>query len=90
MDKISDFNIKRSRGHYILYNRVSKTKGHTHIKTKRTCNKLTGWICDKTVPISDYLKVSAIRLSRDEKYVKKVKDELKQSNSRLFKKVVEV
>lgn len=76
MDCIGDFNIKKSKGKYVLYNRKSKNKGHTHIKTKGTCNKLIRWVCDKVVPRSDYLKVSAIRISRDEKYIEKVRSYL--------------
>lgn len=76
MDAIDDFKIKKSRGEYVLYNHKSVNGGHSHIGTKGTCHKLVRWICDKVVPRSDYLKISAIRLSRDEKYIKKVKKHL--------------
>lgn len=76
MDCKDDFKIKKSRGQYVLYNHKSKDKGHTHIKTKGTCYKLVSWVCRKVVPKSDYLKRSAIRISRDEKYIQKVKEEM--------------
>lgn len=76
MDYIEDFNIKKSRGQYVLYNRKSTKGAHTHIKTKRTCHMLVDWVCNKIIPKSNYLKVSAMRISRDEKYIEMVKDNM--------------
>lgn len=74
MDSKSDFKIRKYRDHYVLFNRKSKSGGHTHIHTRSTCHVLVRLVCKKIIPESDYLKESAMRISRDEKYIADIQD----------------
>lgn len=72
MDSRDDFKIRGYRGHFILYNCKADKEHHTHIYSKKTCERLIDWICRKIVPDSGYLRESAKRISRDEKYIEKI------------------
>lgn len=88
MDKPGDFVIKKHHNHYVLINTKGKRENHTHLNAVKTCEMLVGLVCRKTVPTSDYLKESARRISRDEKYCKKIKNKIeKDKNKQGFYKV---
>lgn len=72
MDKHSDFKIIKCGNHCVLINTKGSYSQHTHIKRYGTCKLLIDLICNKRVPDSDYLRTSAKRLSRDEKYIRKI------------------
>ena len=87
MDKPSDFIIKKHNNHFVVINTKGTRANHTHLNAVKTCNMLVELVCRKTVPTSNYLKESARRISRDDKYkleiaIKKEKDNQKQ---RFFK-----
>lgn len=72
MDKYSDFKVFPYRNHYILSNKYGDESHHTHIKSSKTCWTLVKLICKCEVPRSDYLRESARRVSRNEKYIQKI------------------
>ena len=83
MDKPSDFMIIECGNHYVLMNKKGEVKNHTHLKKKDTCYLLIKLVCRKEVPRSPYLRTSAKRISRNEKYIREIeikeeKDKQKQ------------
>lgn len=82
MDKPSHFIIKKYRNHYILINTKGERENHTHLNTVKVCRSLVGMVCNKTVPTSDYLKESALRVSRDEKYCQKIRNKIAKNKDK--------
>lgn len=82
LDKISDFKISDCGDYFTIENVKANDfeNYHTHInKNKKkkknkdgTCRMLIKLICSKQVPKSKYLQTSAMRLSRDSKYIDKI------------------
>ena len=68
MDKKSDFVIVPYRNEYVLSNSKGSEDQHTHIRRGGTCKLLIKLVCNKIVPNSGYLRTSAMRITRDEKY----------------------
>lgn len=88
LDKPHHFIIQPHKDHYVVVNIKGKRENHTHIWSEKTCNILIGMVCRKTVPHSDYLKESARRISRDEKYHQKIFNKInKNANKEKFYKV---
>lgn len=84
MDKVKHYVIRPHNNHYVLVNTTGGKEHHTHLKTVGTCRMLVGLVCKKIIPTSSYLRVSAMRVSRDEKYIdaiqrKIIKDRSKQA-----------
>lgn len=88
MDKYGDFIIIDNGSYYTIENAKAKDfkNYHTHINKKgkggkrETCEMLIKLICKKRVPKSSYLRTSAKRISRDEKYIEKI--EIKECKDR--------
>ena len=83
MDTHADFRIFQYKDHYIVSNIKGDKSHHTHLKKYNTCQLIVRLVCTGTVPKSSYLRESAMRISRNEKYiqdiiVKKEKDKNKQ------------
>lgn len=83
MDKPSDFMIIECGNHYVLINKKGNVENHTHLKKKDTCYLLIKLVCRKEIPRSPYLRTSAKRISRNEKYIREIeikeeKDKQKQ------------
>lgn len=72
MDKYSDFSIITYRNHVVLVNTKGGRDKHTHLKHKNTAKFLIDLVCNKVVPKSSYLRSSAKRVSRDNKYIEKI------------------
>lgn len=101
MDKPSDFIIMDSGRYYTIENVRARDfdNNHTHINKKFAVNKkekrersvcemLIHFICTKRVPTSPYLRESAKRISRDEKYIQKIiNKEMKDGSRQRFFKV---
>lgn len=72
-------------------NKRSNKKSKRNIKPKNDrniCEMLISLICNKTIPKSDYLKESAKRLSRDEKYIQEI--EIKKEKDKQKPKFIRV
>ena len=54
--------------------------GHTHLDNYETCEAIINWVCNHKVPYNDYLRESAKRVSRDEKYIMLI--EIKEEKDR--------
>lgn len=72
MDKYEDFKIIPYKDHFIIINTKGTREQHTHIKRWDTCKMLIKLVCKKRVPHSNYLKTSAKRISRNQKYIEKI------------------
>jgi hypothetical protein len=83
VDKPCDFIIEEHSDCFLLRNikmEFTKKSGHTHLDKYQTCEDLINWICNHTVPDSPYLRESAKRVSRDEKYIMLI--EIKEEKER--------
>lgn len=83
VDQPSDFEITHFPDGCMLRNtkmEFREKSGHTHIYKYDTCEMLINWICNHTVPDSPYLRESAKRVSRDEKYIMLI--EIKEEKER--------
>lgn len=72
VDKPSDFLILDCGDYFLLLNTRMKFKaksGHTHLDNYETCEAIINWVCNHKIPYNDYLRESARRVSRDEKYL---------------------
>ena len=96
MDKPCDFQIMDCGRYFTIENVKAKDfdNYHTHInkKTKDGKKRKKGYtpiqelliqlICEKRVPTSHYLRISAKRISRDEKYIQKIDDKIRKDASK--------
>jgi hypothetical protein len=83
VDQPCDFEITHFPDGCMLRNtkmEFQEKSGHTHIYKEQTCRDLINWICNHTVPDSPYLRESAKRVSRDEKYIMLI--EIKEEKER--------
>lgn len=98
MDRFSDFIINDCGSYYTIENAKARDfeNYHTHLNKKNkvkngkrsTCDLLIYLVCQKRVPDSPYLRESAKRISRDEKYIQKIEHkEMKDANKQKFFKV---
>lgn len=97
MDRPEHFVINDCGSYYTIENIKANDfdNFHTHInkkakgsKSKDTCKLLIKLICNKTIPNSKYLQTSAIRLSRDDKYIQNIQNKQnKNRNKQRFYKV---
>ncbi|HHY13472.1 MAG TPA: hypothetical protein GX526_02355 [Thermoanaerobacterales bacterium] len=60
-----------SRG-YVVKNELGSYNKHGHFKKLKTCYTIIRLIQKGKVPKSKYLRISAVRLSTDKKYIDKV------------------
>ena len=75
VDKPSDFLIIDCGDYYLLRNikmKFEAKSGHTHLDKYQSCEDIINWICNHKVPYNDYLRESARRVSRDEKYLEMI------------------
>lgn len=72
IDRESDFRIFQYKGEYVLYNIKGGESNHTHLGNYGVCKMLIKLICKEEIPRSDYLKESARRISRNDKYRKNI------------------
>lgn len=72
VDRHGDFIIFPYRDHHVIVNTKGSYENHTHIKKRDTCKMLIDLVCRKRVPKSMYLRSSAKRISRDEKYIENI------------------
>lgn len=79
MDRPSDFTIMDCGDYFTIVNIKANDfdNFHTHIRKKGkgktdTCDMLIKLICNKNIPRSKYLRTSAKRISRDEKYIQNI------------------
>ena len=90
-DKLEHFVIYKCRGNFRIKNKIKERMRckhtHTHLSMSKysykDCEKLIDYIINCRVPYDSYLRDSAIRLSRNERYitnieVKKQKDKDRQ------------
>lgn len=95
MDKHSDFIIMDSGRYFTVENVKARDfdNYHTHInkklavskkekKGKSVCDMLIDFIVKKRVPNSPYLRESALRIARDEKYCQKVQNKIDKDRDR--------
>lgn len=68
--------VKKIRKGYYVYNKNRKDKEHTHIHTLKTSKQLIDMIYKRKVPISHYLRVSILRICKDEKLIKAVENKI--------------
>ena len=99
MDKPSDFVIHESSREYVIENVKARdfNNYHTHIRKRKkkrvedkaeTCHMLINLICKKKIPKSEYLRESAKRISRDNKYIAMIEHkEMKDSQKPRFIRV---
>lgn len=99
MDKYSHFTIMDCGSNYVIENKKANDfdNFHTHINKKKkmkhkpkdsTCKMLIKLICNKKIPKSNYLRQSAMRISRDEKYIQNIQIKMeKDSQKPKFHKV---
>lgn len=72
VDKPSDFVIQDCGDYFLLKNikmRFQPKSGHTHLDKYKSCEDVINWVCNHQVPYNDYLRESARRVSRDDKYL---------------------
>lgn len=55
-----------------MVNANGEYKHHTHIKRYKTCEMLVKLVEKKMVPRSSYLRLSAKRITLDQKYIDKI------------------
>lgn len=85
MDKMGDFRIFKYRDHHIICNTKGDDSHHTHIKSIDTCKMLVKLVCKCQVPTSKYLRESAKRISRNEKYIQNIEvKQIKDSNKQKY------
>lgn len=91
MDKPSHFKIIDNGSYFTIVNVKADdfNNYHTHInkkgKGKRdTCELLIRLVCSKKVPRSEYLRTSAKRISRNEKYIEKIEIKEEKDKNRQF------
>lgn len=97
MDDYSDFIITDNGSYYTIENIKANdfNNYHTHIKKKHkvknkkkhkmnTCELLIHLVCKKIVPNSPYLRCSAKRISRDEKYISKIEWKECKDSDRIY------
>lgn len=95
MDKPFHFKIVDNGSYFTIENARARDfqNYHTHIVKKRkiknmkkgqrdTCGMLINLVCRKIVPHSSYLRVSAMRISRDEKYIQEVERKIRKDRSK--------
>ena len=66
----------------MLINRHGGYENHGHFKKYNTCLKLIQIMKNNTVPFSDYLRTSVLRISTDEKYLEKVKIKMEKDKEK--------
>lgn len=89
VDKPCDFIIEEHTDYFLLRNikmEFTEKSGHTHLGKYKTCEDLINWICNHTVPYNSYLRESARRVARDEKYLEMIdiKNSKMQDKQRYF------
>lgn len=89
VDRPCDFVIENHGDYFLLRNikmEFTEKSGHTHLEKYQTCEDLINWICNHTVPYKGYLRESARRVSRDEKYLEMIdiKNSKMQDKQRYF------
>lgn len=97
VDKHDDFVISESSYRFTIENIKANDfdNFHTHIRKRKskkkktqTCDMLINLVCSMRVPKSDYLRVSAKRISRNKKYIEMIEHkEMKDKNKQKFFKV---
>lgn len=76
---------EHSKRGYIVINTEGTYDSHAHIKKFATCKMLLSLMEKNIVPDSAYLRISALRLSTDEKYRDKVLNKIeKDRNKQLY------
>ena len=63
---------------------INKTRKKKNLKKgqKDTCELLIHLICTKVIPRSSYLRVSAMRISRDEKYIQDIQRKMRKDKNK--------
>ena len=64
--------IKITEHSYVVANTYGGHGMHAHIAKRSTAQKLIKLVRSKTVPRSDYLKTSALRISMDKRYKQQI------------------
>lgn len=75
VDKPSDFIIENHGSYFLLKNirmEFLEKSGHTHLDKYQSCEDVINWVCNHKVPYNSYLRESARRVSRDEKYLEMI------------------
>ncbi|HZJ99521.1 MAG TPA: hypothetical protein VFC79_05925 [Tissierellaceae bacterium] len=76
MDKKSHFKIIGGYGDYIVINTKGEYGNHTHLRSKDVCELLIKLVCRGVVPDKPYLRTSAMRISRDWKYIREIENKI--------------
>lgn len=81
--KRGNYIVKKIRDGYYVYNknRLSEDE-HTHIYTKKTCRKLIDLIHKRRVPNSSYLRISVLRICKDEKLLRDVRHKIEKDRDK--------
>ena len=89
VDRPSHFKITDNRNYFTIENVLADDfdNFHTHVRKKKkgktkTCELLIELICNKVVPDSKYLRTSAKRISRNDKYISQIENKEKKDRSK--------
>ena len=74
--------IQDSRG-YVLINTEGSYKAHGHIKSLHIAKKVIKMMKKNTVPNSDYLRGTVLRVSTDEAYKDKIRHKISKDKDKL-------
>lgn len=82
--KEKEYVIYKTDYGYIVQNILMKDFAHTHLENFNDARRIVGLSINKKVPISlsRYMLISLLRVNKDEKYLKKVEDLLKNKHKK--------
>ena len=75
---------EHSKRGYIVINTEGTYSHHAHIKKLSTCKMLINLLEKEIVPNSAFLRVSALRLSTNDKYTEKIYRKIEKDSDRQF------
>ena len=75
---------EHSKRGYVVINTEGTYLNHAHIKKLSTCKMLISLIKKEIVPNSAFLRVSALRLSTNDKYTEKIYRKMERDSDRQF------
>jgi hypothetical protein len=74
--------IRDSKG-YVLINTIGEYKSHGHLKSLHIAKKVIKMMKKGTVPDSDYLRGTVLRVSTDKAYIDKVNQKIIKDRNKL-------
>lgn len=79
-----DFVVRECEKGFVLINMNGEYKNHGHIKSLKTAKMLIRLMRNKTVPNSDYLRGTVLRVSLDSDYKNKVLHKIEKDKNKPY------